>query len=227
MSLEFISLLSSLLVAMGALIVALLYYRASKERKYNDELNRAELHKLRESYELKIYDLMERLISNESRWKDTNHLVLSAQEHKSVDKRKSFLAMNGVSDNEKIDKKSVFVMTPYHDTFSHTFRDIKESCDSIGLNAVRGDEEHIKGDILTHTLKLISRARLIIANIDGRNPNVFYELGIAHALNKDVILVSSSLEELPVDIKSQRIIVYKKGEDLKPLLKEAITKALV
>ncbi|MCU8238607.1 nucleoside 2-deoxyribosyltransferase [Vibrio vulnificus] len=227
MSVELISLLSSLFVAMGALIVALLYYRSSKDRKYNDELNRAELHKLRESYELKIYDLMDRLISNESRWKDTNHLVLSAQEHKLVDKRKSFLAMNGVSDNEKINKKSVFVMTPYHDTFSQTFRDIKECCDSIGLNAMRGDEEHITGDILTHTLKLISRSRLIIANIDGRNPNVFYELGIAHALNKDVILVSSSLEELPVDIKSQRIVVYKKDEDLKPLLKEAITKALV
>lgn len=227
MNSEFIGLLTSLSIAIGTLVVALLYYRTSKDRKYNDQLNRAELHKLRESYELKIYDLMERLISNESRWKDTNHLLLSAQEHKDLDKKKSFLAMNGVSNNEKIDKKSVFVMTPYHESFNGTFRDIKETCSSIGLNAVRGDEEHITGDILTHTLKLIARSRLVIANIDGRNPNVFYELGIAHALNKDVILVSSSLEELPVDIKSQRIVVYGKPNDLKALLKEAITKALV
>lgn len=227
MSYEILSLLSSLVLAMAGLIGALVYYRSNKDRRYNEERNRVELHSLRESYESKIYDLMNRLISNESRWKDTNHLILSAQENNDISQKKSFLALNGVPDNTTIDSQSVFVLTPYHEQFSDTFTTIKNSCSSVGLNAKRGDEEHVSGDILSHTLKLMTQARLIIANIDGRNPNVFYELGIAHALNKDIIIVSSSLEDVPVDVKSNRIVLHGKDQNLEPLLKDAITKALV
>ncbi|ENJ8203597.1 hypothetical protein V4V60_003922 [Vibrio mimicus] len=227
MSFEILSVFSSLLLAMGSVVIALIYYKSSKDRKYNEERNRVELHALRESYESKIYDLMDRLISNESRWKDTNHLVVSAQENKSSSKRDSFLAINGVPENVVIDSKSVFVLTPYHEKFSETYSVIKETCQSVGLVAKRGDEEHISGDILAHTLKLMTKARLVIANIDGRNPNVFYELGIAHALNKDVIIISSSLDDIPVDVKSNRIVLYGKNNSLDSMLKDAITKALV
>ncbi|WP_368180967.1 hypothetical protein [Aeromonas sp. R7-5] len=227
MTFEILSLLSSLLLAMVSVVVALIYYKSSKDRQYNEERNRVELHALRDSYESKVYDLMSRLISNESRWKDVNHLVVSAQKNNISSKNSSFLSINGVSDNLTVDKNLVFVLTPYHESFSSTYDEIKKTCQSVGLIAKRGDEEHISGDILSHTLKLMSTARLIIANIDGRNPNVFYELGIAHALNKDVIIISSSLEDIPVDIKSNRIVMHGKNHPLESMLKDAITKALV
>lgn len=50
-------------------------------------------------------------------------------------------------------------------------------------------------------------ANLIIAVIDGRNPNVFYELGLAHAFGKTVVMISGGLENIPFDIQSQRMVI--------------------
>ena len=58
-----------------------------------------------------------------------------------------------------------------------------------------------------------------IANISGRNPNVFYELGLAHALGKPVIIVSESLSDIPFDINSSRILAFDDEKDLETKLK--------
>jgi len=54
----------------------------------------------------------------------------------------------------------------------------------------------------------INRARLIIADLTGRNPNVFYELGIAHTLGKPVIMLTQSMDYVPFDLRHLRCIVY-------------------
>jgi nucleoside 2-deoxyribosyltransferase len=58
----------------------------------------------------------------------------------------------------------------------------------------------------------VNRARLIIADMTERNPNVFYELGIAHTLGKPVIMITQSMDYVPFDLKHLRCIVY----DYKP-----------
>lgn len=68
---------------------------------------------------------------------------------------------------------------------------------------------------------------MIVANIDGRNPNVFYELGIAHALGKEVILIAKSVEEVPFDIRSNKLIIYKDIQELSASLKKELTRSLV
>jgi len=50
-----------------------------------------------------------------------------------------------------------------------------------------------------------------VADLTGRNPNVYYEVGVAHAFGKDVILISQSDEDLPFDLQNMRIIIYHKG----------------
>jgi nucleoside 2-deoxyribosyltransferase len=75
-------------------------------------------------------------------------------------------------------------------------------------------------------MKLLVSARLIIANIDGRNPNVFYELGIAHALDKPVIIISRNIPDIAFDIKGMRMILYKNHRELKRDLLYEITKIL-
>lgn len=230
---ELTSFLLALLTAISSLALAMLYFKATKEKGYNIEKNRVEIETLRASYESKIYEMMDRVISTESRWKDVNHLLISAQSHppaagKNEKHLSSFLRENGLNyDDLNIEKDLVFVLTPYHERHEETFFIISETCRSLGLKAVRGDEQHIRGDILSHTLKLIAKARIIIANIDGRNPNVFYELGVAHALDKNVILISSTLDTAPVDIKSQRMIIHKEPATLKEALKSSITKSLI
>lgn len=228
--LEFFSVASSIILAASVLLIAMLYYKANRERRYDEVNKKIELDKLRESYESKIYELMERLISTESRWKDVNHLLLSAQ-NSGINlsrERVDFLKVNGITPEDTvIDKELVFILTPYHNKYNDTYKTISDVCSSLGLKPTRGDEMHVSGDILSHTLNLMTKARIIIANIDGRNPNVFYELGIAHALNKSVILVSSSLNDTPVDIKSNRIILHSSESDLRINLSNSLAKVLV
>jgi hypothetical protein len=54
----------------------------------------------------------------------------------------------------------------------------------------------------------INRARFLIADLTGQNPNVFYELGIAHALGKDVLLLTQDMAHVPFDLKGLRCILY-------------------
>ncbi len=213
---------------------ALIYYKTNRERKYDNKENRANLEMLRESYERKMYDMMDRMVKTENRWKDANHLLLSAQkrEMSPYEKHNStlteFLKSHGLTkEDTKIDNESVFVLTPFHPKYERTFGLITEVCREVGLRCYRGDEEHISGDLLPHTLKQLSKSRVVIANIDGRNPNVFYELGIAHAIDKGTILISQSIEEVPLDLKSNRLLLYKNDHELKEQLKTALTRALV
>ena len=51
-------------------------------------------------------------------------------------------------------------------------------------------------------------ARAVIAECTGRNPNVFYEIGIAHTLGKPVILTTQTTEDVPSDLRNIRYIHY-------------------
>ena len=73
----------------------------------------------------------------------------------------------------------------------------------------------------------IVKSRIIIANIDGKNPNVFYELGIAHALGKPTILISKSIENMPFDIQQNRVVLYKDNDDLEEKLSKELSRILV
>ena len=54
----------------------------------------------------------------------------------------------------------------------------------------------------------INRARFLVADLSGQNPNVFYEVGLAHALGKDVLLLTQTMTDVPFDLKALRCIVY-------------------
>ena len=54
----------------------------------------------------------------------------------------------------------------------------------------------------------ICNAKVIIADCTNRNANVFYEIGIAHTLDKPTILISQSINDVPFDIRHRRVLVY-------------------
>src|SRR2546425_4845773 len=60
--------------------------------------------------------------------------------------------------------------------------------------------------------KGIQAARVLVAELTGRNPNVLYELGLAHALHKPVVLVSSNKDDVPFDVQHVRVIYYEKDD---------------
>ncbi len=134
----------------------------------------------------------------------------------------------GLSDAEmQVEKGLVFVLTPFDEEYRNDFFAIKTTCESVGLRCVRGDEEKASGDIFSHILRLIAKADFVIANISSRNPNVYYELGIAQALGKQAILVSRDKETLSFDLQSQRIILYADIQTLSDKLKDMLLRTVL
>lgn len=215
-----------------ALIAALIWYDRRRSARYNNELHRSELDMMRASTERKIYELTERLLATEERWRDANHLLLDSQKVQAAGtgpevQMNAFLKQIGLSrDDTRVDSKLVFVLTPFHPDFDETFATIRKVCADLGLYAVRGDEEFVPTNILQHVIKMLVKARLVVAVIDGRNPNVFYELGIAHALNKPTILVSSDTS-LPFDLRNLKVLLADNPLKLSSMLKEEIARSLV
>ncbi|MGD6903409.1 hypothetical protein [Bacillus infantis] len=232
-----------ILIALGVTTIVLAiisifvsFINSSKKNRYDYVHKQVHLDEMRNYYESKIYELNKKNSSDPIRWKETNHLVLNGNEtslnsenlKSNITVGSNFLKNHGLShDDLKIDKKSVFVLTSFIESEMPTYKEIKSICDDVGLNCSRSDEEYINGDILPHILRKISKARLVIANLDGRNPNVYYELGIAHALDKPTILISNFVNDIPFDLKSKNIIIYKTFTELRQKLATELTKTII
>ncbi|NIY84946.1 hypothetical protein [Vibrio hepatarius] len=223
-------------ISIVAVLVALLSnYQSNKmAQRYNEEKNKAELEMLRANFESKIYSLNERLVAREDRWMDSNHLLVKSSINKnehyfdsSVVNPDKFLSSMGVYQEDLVVKRDqVFILTPFHEMFDKDYYTIEKTCLEYGFDVARGDENYIKGDILAHILKRICESELIIANITGRNPNVFYELGLAHALGKPVIIISKGIDDIPFDLRSKQILVYKESSELSNKLRLAIANTI-
>ena len=72
--------------------------------------------------------------------------------------------------------------------------------------------------MIQDVVSLIDRSSVVICDCSGRNPNVFYEIGIAHTLGREVILITQSAEDIPFDLRHLRYVSYlNNGEGLAQL----------
>jgi len=103
----------------------------------------------------------------------------------------------------------------------------KPAIDSSGLEARRADDLFRPSTIVHDIWAYTKKAKLLLADLSGRNPNVFYELGLAHALGKPAILVAESMEEVPFDLRALRVILYdKNAPEWGSVLKQKITNSI-
>jgi hypothetical protein len=72
----------------------------------------------------------------------------------------------------------------------------------------------------------ICAARIVIADCTGRNPNVFYEIGIAHAVGKPVVLITQDVNDIPFDISHIRYIIYEYTAAGMKLLKKKLEETI-
>lgn len=224
-------------IALLAGMAGFIFFTIERTKKNRELLkqSKAELSYMREYFESKIYELNDQLMSNNERWKEVNHLLLNYNPTLNNDYVKpikpvlsNFFKEIGINENDiELDRKLVFVLTPFHEDKQSVYEVIYNSCSKIGLKCQRGDEEFIGGNVFRYILEKMLSARLIIANIDGRNPNVMYELGIAHAIGKPTILISHHLSEIPFDVKAHHIIIYKNFEALSLKISDTLTRLLV
>ena len=106
-------------------------------------------------------------------------------------------------------KKSAFVLMPFAEEFTAAYRMfIKDALEQAGFETTRADDLLNQRNIMQDVISGIAGAHLVVADLTGSNPNVFYELGISHALQKPTILLTQSIDDLPFDLRSYRVLVY-------------------
>ena len=71
------------------------------------------------------------------------------------------------------------------------------------------DDLFSTGVVIDDVLNLIKNADYLIADLTGRNPNVYYELGFAHSQKKKVVMITQSIGDVPFDLRNQRMIEYR------------------
>jgi len=105
---------------------------------------------------------------------------------------------------------SCFVMQPFAAPLGDYYEKIyRPAIEKAGLRPVRADAEiFATGKIMDQVWSGINAAKVLVAELTTRNPNVFYELGLAHAMKKPVVLVSAKEEDVPFDLQHIRVIYY-------------------
>ena len=131
-------------------------------------------------------------------------------------------------------KGDIFMIMPFADAFKGIYTDvIRPLVKDLGLSITRGDEfASVNGAVVEEVWSALNNCQFVIAEITGGNDNVFYELGIAHTLNKPAILITqaSKPDSVPFDIRHLRYIQYTNtvagGAKLRDDLKTNITRLL-
>lgn len=123
-----------------------------------------------------------------------------------------------LSDPEAIESTLISAMMPFDSSFNPVYKTLKEVADSLGLKCRRADDIWESPAIIQDVVSLIDRSRVVICDCSTRNPNVFYEIGIAHAIGREVILITQVAEDIPFDLRHLLYIPYlNNGEGLKAL----------
>jgi hypothetical protein len=76
------------------------------------------------------------------------------------------------------------------------------------MEALRADELFSTGTVIEQIWEQIQKAKILLADLTGKNANVFYELGLAHAAHKPVVFTSGNLEDVPFDLRHLRVVIY-------------------
>lgn len=107
-------------------------------------------------------------------------------------------------------RKYCFVIMPFHKSFDKIFNCIQSAFNKSNWVCNRADEIYEPTQVVNIIWEQILRSNLIISDLTGRNANVFYELGYAHALGKNTILITQSIDDIPFDLRHLRCIEYSK-----------------
>jgi hypothetical protein len=112
--------------------------------------------------------------------------------------------------NFTLDELSCFILMPFQDEFFEVYeKAFAPAVERCGLSARHAGEIFGNREIVEDIWDSICRCRLVVADVTGRNPNVFYELGVCHTLGKECVVVTQSDQDVPFDIRHRRYLKYK------------------
>jgi hypothetical protein len=106
-----------------------------------------------------------------------------------------------------------FVLMPFGDPRDRYYKQIYEPAISdAGLQPVRGDSIFRSSPIMGDIWRFVQESTVLLADLTGRNPNVFYELGLAHAIGKPVVLAAETMDDVPFDLRGLRVITFDRND---------------
>jgi len=107
----------------------------------------------------------------------------------------------------------VAVVMPLHRDFSRVFEAIELACGGTHLHCRRGDDVWDDSAAMQDVFNLIFHSGIVVADFSGKSANVMYEIGMAHTLGKHVVPISQSLDDVPFELISHRVIKYSPDPD--------------
>ena len=123
-----------------------------------------------------------------------------------------------LADPENIEPTLVSAMMPFHPNFDAVYAVLKDTSEAVGLRCRRADDIWENPAVIQDVVSLIDRSKVVICDCTDRNPNVFYEIGIAHTLGREVILITQADGDIPFDLRHLRYVKYlNNGEGLAAL----------
>jgi hypothetical protein len=109
---------------------------------------------------------------------------------------------------ENIEPKLMSAMMPFQSKFDPVFETLRQTAEAAGLRCRRADDIWENPAVIQDVVSLIDRSKVVVCDCTERNPNVFYEIGIAHTLGRDVILITQSDSDIPFDLRHLRYVKY-------------------
>jgi len=102
-----------------------------------------------------------------------------------------------------------FVMMPFGHWFDRYYNEVYiPAIKDAGLEPVRADGLFSTGSVVEQIWEQVKKAKVLLADLTGKNANVFYELGLAHAAFKPVVLAATTIDDVPFDLRHLRVITY-------------------
>ncbi|MBD2752125.1 hypothetical protein [Spirosoma validum] len=110
--------------------------------------------------------------------------------------------------NKPVETNVLSVMMPFESKFSGTYLAIRNVCARLGIDCKRADDIWDNSILIQDVFDLIFMSRAVITDFTDRNPNVFYETGVAHTLGKLVVPITQSANDIPFDLRHHRALTY-------------------
>jgi len=122
----------------------------------------------------------------------------------------------------QVNPRHVSAMMPFGAPFLPVWRVIQQACTGAGLACDRADNIWQNAAVIDDVVNLIDRSAVVVFDCSGKNPNVFYELGLAHAWGKEVIIITNDNADIPFDLRHIRYLEYSNDPHGLELLRSAL-----
>lgn len=188
----------------------------------NYEKAKKTVEKLLKQHGIKINDIIEPHSHVNNR---TSQEIPSIRQRKpdQIDQYLHILPQFFTKPSKPIDNDKISVMMPLSTDFNEVYTTIRHSCESEEMRCYRADHVWNDSIIIQDIFELIYTSKIVIADFSMRNPNVFYEVGIAHTLGKHVIPIAQNISDVPFDLHHHRVLVYHNNNEGRDELRKKLS----